>query len=108
MQTRVRTWPSIGTAAALLVGAGLLAAAATASAADQWTMSESDIRALQQRLTDAHCYSGPIDGTANPATEAAVKACPALAPNLSGQLPPVVKILSPREGALMREREVSI
>jgi WD40 repeat protein len=47
-----------------------------ASAKDLGKMSADDIRGLQQRLTDAQCYSGPIDGLASPATEQAKKACP--------------------------------
>jgi WD40 repeat protein len=39
-------------------------------------MNGDDIRVLQQRLTDAGCYKGPIDGHAGTAVEAAKKACP--------------------------------
>jgi WD40 repeat protein len=53
------------------------------SATDLASMSPTDIRALQQRLTDAKCYSGPIDGTASPAVTAALNACPVMDPVLS-------------------------
>lgn len=51
-------------------------AAAPASAKDLAAMTPDEIRVLQQRLTDAKCYKGPIDGKASPATEAAEKSCP--------------------------------
>ena len=46
-------------------------------------MSSEEVAALQRRLTDAGCYKGTIDGVANPAAEAAVKACPVVDPILS-------------------------
>jgi WD40 repeat protein len=54
-----------------------------ASATDPASMSQADIRALQQRLTDAKCYSGPIDGMAVGALMQPLKACPAMDPILS-------------------------
>src|SRR5215813_10658382 len=54
-----------------------------AAAADLTSMAPDDIRALQQRLTDAHCYSGPISGTASAAVADAMKACPMMDPILS-------------------------
>jgi hypothetical protein len=72
---------SIGLAAASMLVAGSLTA--TANAADLRTMSPADIRALQQRLADAQCYSGAIDGTPSQATGAAVKTCPVMDPILS-------------------------
>ena len=39
-------------------------------------MSAYEIRALEQRLTDAGCYKGSIDGTASAALDDAIKACP--------------------------------
>ncbi|MGP0092645.1 MAG: tetratricopeptide repeat protein [Xanthobacteraceae bacterium] len=54
-----------------------------ALARDLATMSRDEVTSLQRRLTDAGCYKGAIDGTANPATEAAVKACPVMDPILS-------------------------
>src|SRR5262245_61532830 len=40
------------------------------------SMSQVEIAVLQQRLQDAGCYQGPVDGQATPAVEAAIKACP--------------------------------
>lgn len=45
-------------------------------------MGVTEIKALQQRLADAGCYRGTIDGQRTPALEAAVKACPTQAPML--------------------------
>ena len=39
-------------------------------------MSADEIKALQQRLTDAGCYKGAIDGAASGALDDAIKACP--------------------------------
>ena len=39
-------------------------------------MSADAIKALEQRLTDAGCYTGAIDGVASAALDAAIKACP--------------------------------
>jgi WD40 repeat protein len=38
--------------------------------------STDEIKALEQRLTDAGCYKGAIDGAASAALDGAVKACP--------------------------------
>jgi WD40 repeat protein len=54
-----------------------------AAATDLTSMAPDDIRALQQRLTDANCYTGPISGTASAAVADAVKACPLMDPMLS-------------------------
>src|ERR1700674_3117466 len=70
-------------AALLLCGSVLLSSPPAASAAELRAMSAPDIRALQRRLADAGCYKDAIDGTANQATEAAVKACPVMDPILS-------------------------
>jgi WD40 repeat protein len=67
--------------AALLVG--VVAWMGPALAINLDSMSPTDIRALQQRLTDAKCYSGPIDGTASAAVTAALGACPVMDPVLS-------------------------
>src|SRR5262249_39222742 len=40
------------------------------------SMSQAEIAVLQQRLQDAGCYQGPVDGKATPGVEDAVKACP--------------------------------
>ena len=44
--------------------------------------SREDVLSLQRRLTDAGCYNGAIDGAANAALDAAVKACPDQSPFL--------------------------
>src|SRR5262245_28554954 len=70
-------------AAAMLLGAAVVLPAHRVDGAELRTMSAADIRALQQRLIDAKCYAGPIDGTASQATEAALKKCPVMDPILS-------------------------
>ena len=45
-------------------------------------MSSAQLQALQRRLTDAQCYSGPADGQNSPALKAAVNACPDQRPKL--------------------------
>ena len=47
-----------------------------ALAEDAVGTSHAEIASLQQRLTDAGCYSGAIDGAASAALDAAIKACP--------------------------------
>jgi WD40 repeat protein len=42
-----------------------------------------EMRSLQQRLTDAKCYSGPIDGAMNPSVVDAIRRCPDTDPVLS-------------------------
>jgi WD40 repeat protein len=39
-------------------------------------MSADEIKALEQRLTDAGCYNGAIDGKASAVLDKAIKACP--------------------------------
>ena len=39
-------------------------------------MSADEIKSLEERLTDADCYQGAIDGKASEALDAAIKACP--------------------------------
>ena len=39
-------------------------------------MSADEIKALEQRLTDAGCYKGAIDGSSSAALDEAIKACP--------------------------------
>ena len=53
-----------------------LAAISPAPARDLAAMSGEEIAVLQQRLTDAGCYAGAIDGKASEALAAAKKACP--------------------------------
>jgi hypothetical protein len=68
-------WRSAAVAAAVpfLFCAGL---AACAAGLDPSKMSTDELKALEQRLTDAGCYKGAIDGTASGALDEAVKACP--------------------------------
>jgi WD domain, G-beta repeat len=47
-----------------------------AAGLDPAQMSADAIKALQQRLTDAGCYKGAIDGTAGSALDDAIKVCP--------------------------------
>ena len=66
---------------AAAVGAlGLLAfaggAPARAADVDSAHMGADGIKALQQRLTDAGCYKGAIDGGPSRSLDAAIKACP--------------------------------
>jgi hypothetical protein len=42
-----------------------------------------EVRSLQQRLTDAKCYTGPLDGVMSPAVTDAAKQCPDTAPVLT-------------------------
>jgi hypothetical protein len=42
-----------------------------------------EVRSLQQRLTDARCYSGPLDGVMNPLVAGAVNQCPDTDPVLT-------------------------
>ena len=60
----------------------LLAAAPSAQSRDLGDMSSTEIRALQQRLTDGGVITGAIDGQASPSLEAAIKACPSQDPVL--------------------------
>ena len=45
-------------------------------------MSADEIKALEQRLADAGCYKGAVDGTASLALDDAIKACPDQRPSL--------------------------
>ncbi len=65
-------------AAITAIGCGAIVHVAPARAADvdRATMSADAIKALEQRLTDAGCYTGAIDGTAGAALDDAIKACP--------------------------------
>src|SRR5262245_51852851 len=67
----------------ILITTLLALTAGGAAAKDLAAMGREEISALQRRLSDAGCYRGAIDGAANPATAAAVKACPAMDPFLS-------------------------
>jgi WD40 repeat protein len=47
-----------------------------AAGLDPSKMSTDEIKALEQRLTDAGCYKGAIDGSASGALDDAIKVCP--------------------------------
>jgi WD40 repeat protein len=47
-----------------------------AAGLDPAKMSADEIKALEQRLTDAECYKGAIDGQRSAALDEAIKACP--------------------------------
>ncbi|MGE0034178.1 MAG: caspase family protein [Xanthobacteraceae bacterium] len=51
-------------------------AAQSAAARDLASLGPDEIRSLQQRLRDAGCYKGAVDGAATPALVEAVKVCP--------------------------------
>ena len=68
----MRLWLHVLFAVVVIVGSAEAARAATNLTA----MQPAEIEALQKRLTDDGCYSGPIDGQASDATNDAVKACP--------------------------------
>ena len=65
----------------LLAGLAVLLAAGAAFAAEAGPSREETLT-LQQRLTDAGCYHGAIDGAPSAALDAAVKACPDQTPFL--------------------------
>ncbi len=62
----------------MALGFSAVASVAPAGAAevDPATMSADAIKALEQRLTDAGCYQGAIDGQTSGALGDAIKACP--------------------------------
>jgi hypothetical protein len=70
-------------AAVLLLATGLFLPVAPAVAVDVKSMPSADLRTLQERLRDAQCYTGAIDGSAGAATEAALKRCPVMDPILT-------------------------
>ena len=53
-----------------------------ARATDLDAMAAADIRVLQERLRDAQCYAGAIDGAPSAATAEALKRCPVMDPML--------------------------
>ena len=61
---------------------GLTAAGSPASARDLAAMSGDEITVLQQRLANAGCYAGAIDGKASKALATAKTACPDQEPTL--------------------------
>ena len=62
--------------AAVSLGTSLSPAPARAADVDPATTSADAIKALEQRLTDAGCYTGAIDGQTSGALDDAIKACP--------------------------------
>ena len=62
--------------AALVLAALAGLAPGHAAGLDPTQMSTDEIKALEQRLTDAGCYKGAIDGAASGALDDAIKACP--------------------------------
>jgi WD40 repeat protein len=66
----------------LAIGVAVLCAASAVHARGLSDMSSAEIKALQQRLADGHCYQGAIDGQASPALQAAINACPSQDPEL--------------------------
>jgi WD40 repeat protein len=56
--------------------------AVAAQTNDLGKMGADEIKALQQRLADGHCYQGAIDGQAGPALQDAIEACPLQDPML--------------------------
>src|ERR1700730_4259028 len=71
---------------AVMAASGLLAlgtlAQAHAASLEPAHMSPDEVKALQQRLTDAGCYRGAIDGKTTDALDDAIKACPDQGPSL--------------------------
>ncbi len=69
----------------LACAVGLLGLPAAHAAPDRQVVAglpAAEITALQQRLVDAGCYAGPIDGQPSAATQAAVNVCPDQRPQL--------------------------
>jgi WD40 repeat protein len=62
--------------AALAVATCWALAPARAAGLDPAQMSADEIKSLEQRLTDAGCYNGAIDGHGSDALDAAIMACP--------------------------------
>jgi WD40 repeat protein len=74
---RKLSWARRAAIIAALVLAGFAGwAPGRAAGFDPAKMSADEIRALEQRLTDAGCYKGAIDGTSSAALDDAIKACP--------------------------------
>ena len=73
-QSRWRGW----LAAVATIGCAAIVSIAPVRAADvdPSKMSADAIKALEQRLIDAGCYRGAIDGQTSGALDDAIKACP--------------------------------
>ncbi len=74
LRSHWRRW--LAAVAALGCAAVVGVAPARAADVDPAQMSADEIKALEQRLTDAGCYQGAIDGQTSGALDAAIKACP--------------------------------
>jgi hypothetical protein len=76
--TRTQTLSRWRVAAVAACGLQAFAAVAPTHAADldPSQMNADEVKALEQRLTDAGCYEGAIDGTRSDALDAAIKVCP--------------------------------
>ena len=57
-------------------------AAQPVAAKDIATLNEEEVYSLQQRLRDAGCFKGSLDGRITPALAEAVKVCPVQDPML--------------------------
>ena len=66
----------------LLTGLWAGNAMADAERQDLSVMTPAQIQALQRRLADAQCYSGPLDGNLSVALKTAVNGCPDQRPKL--------------------------
>jgi WD40 repeat protein len=66
----------VATIVALVLAAFAGPASSRAADLDPSTMNAAEIKSLEQRLTDAGCYKGAIDGSASAALDEAIKACP--------------------------------
>ena len=62
--------------AVLALAAFASVAPGRAAGVDPAQMSADEIKALEQRLTNAGCYKGAIDGATSAALDEAIKACP--------------------------------
>jgi WD40 repeat protein/uncharacterized caspase-like protein len=77
MTGRKRLWLGrTAIVAALILAAFGLGAPGRAAGLDPSKISADEIKALEQRLTDAGCYKGVIDGQSSALLDDAIKACP--------------------------------
>jgi hypothetical protein len=67
---------------AALAAIGCAVSPARAADVDPSQMSGDEIKALEQRLSDAGCYTGAIDGRTSAALIDAIQACPDQRPSL--------------------------
>ena len=76
MGLRSFLWSDVATVAALALAAFASLAPCRAAALDLAQTGDDEIKALEQRLTDAGCYKGGIDGKTSALLTDAIKACP--------------------------------